>query len=195
MQGRRQRHHGVEADVVLAAKGAGVRERGGGDELRQSGPGIEFVSELGQEFVRGCLLHEPHQRLERAEVEWVGRVGGERRGKAKLAGHAAAEGGHEHAAADTSQEFTAGLGGIPLVLDGSRRWGHNILVVLMRGGVKWLACSGSAVPPALCQGIAGAAIWPGDQPGRWSCRSSGIAQGRGVGRGRRGGVGTGKLFG
>ena len=37
MQRGRQRHHGVEADVILAAEGPGIRERGCRDETPEIG--------------------------------------------------------------------------------------------------------------------------------------------------------------
>ena len=195
MQGRRQRHHRVKADVVFAAKGARVREGAGGDELSQIGAGFEFVSERGQEFVRGGFLHEPHERFERAEVEGVGRVGGESRSEAKFARHAATDGGNQHAAADVSQELAAGFGGIHVVPEARRLWDHDILIVLIRNGVKCALRSCARPAAGVAPQNRGHRYLAGGSARALVAGAAGSGQSRGFGCGCRGGVGAGQFFG
>ena len=148
----------MKSDIVFTAKCAGVREGGGGYELTQISAGFEFVGEAGHEFVRGGFLHEPHERFERTEVEGVGRVGGESRSEAKFARHAATNGGNQHAAANVSQEFTASLGGNYVVPAGIRLWDHDILIVLIRNGVKCASVPVLSLPLMLGNRIAGTVI-------------------------------------
>ena len=70
---------------------------------------MEPLGQSGQEFVRRRLLHETNQRLERAEVQGIRRVDGKGGSQAEFGGHAVADGGNEHPAADIGEEFTASI--------------------------------------------------------------------------------------
>jgi hypothetical protein len=80
----------------------------------------------------------------------VGRVSGESRSEAKFARHAATDGGDQHTAANVSQEFAASLGGNYFVPAGRRLWDHDILIVLIRNGVKCASVPVLSPPLALC---------------------------------------------
>ena len=69
---RREGHHRVKADVIFAAKSAGVSKRARSDESPKLRPGFEPGSERRQQFVDGRFLHQADERFERAEVERVG---------------------------------------------------------------------------------------------------------------------------
>ena len=101
-------HHSMEADVVFAAKGAGVGQSGGGDERAQLGAAVEFFGECGEEFVDWSFLHQRHQRFERAEGESIFRFSAERFREAQVGGHGRADGGDQDAAADIRKKLATG---------------------------------------------------------------------------------------
>lgn len=71
----RKRHQSVEADIILAAKSAGVGECASGRELPQLGAGFDFLGEQWPQFGGGRFLHQAHERFESAEVQRLVRLG------------------------------------------------------------------------------------------------------------------------
>src|SRR5437879_4677136 len=64
-------HHGVETDIILAAKGASIGESRGCDKFAKFIAAFKFVSQARQELVHWCFLHETDKRFERAEIERI----------------------------------------------------------------------------------------------------------------------------
>ena len=105
VQRRRQGHHGVEADVVLAAKSARVGQRRGGGQSSQIRARTQLLHQRWQQPVDGRLLHQAHQRLQRAESQFVSGLLSQGGRQSQFAGHLIAHGGDQHASTDFSQKF------------------------------------------------------------------------------------------
>jgi hypothetical protein len=101
---RRERHHRVEADVVLAAERARVRERARGDEVAQARAGLQLGDERAHELVGGRVGHEPDERLERTERQRFGLLHRVRRRHRQLRRHGEPEARRDHSASDLDQE-------------------------------------------------------------------------------------------
>ena len=77
--------------------------------LAQPGARFKFGGERGQEFVHRRLLHQSHERFERAEVQGFDRISGKAAGETEFGRQAVADAGNQHAATDICQEFTASI--------------------------------------------------------------------------------------
>ena len=85
---RRECHHGVEPNIILASKRTGVGEGCGGGELAQVGAGLNPGSQQGKQAFGWRLLHEADERFERAEVERNRGLPGEGGGNSQIGGQA-----------------------------------------------------------------------------------------------------------
>src|SRR5262249_26767545 len=99
-----------------ALKAAGISERETcvgqrrrRDELLQFRAAAQLLDEARRQLVRGCLLHERDERLQRAEGELLRHIEGAGRSEAKIEGQLRADAGDQHASAHFRQEFTTRL--------------------------------------------------------------------------------------
>ena len=103
-EGRRQGHHRVEADVILAAKRACVGQGGRGHNLLEVRALLYLVHDDRQQLGGRCFLHQANERLQLAEIQGGGLLGGKSRVDAQVAGQGRADAGHQHALADRPPE-------------------------------------------------------------------------------------------
>ena len=104
---RHQRHDRVVAIVILAAEPSGVGQSAGRHQLAEIGAGLHPFEDGRQKPIRGCLLHQGHQRLHRTERQAFGVSGGQGgRGQAQVLGDRRAHAGDQHAPAHVRQKLT-----------------------------------------------------------------------------------------
>ncbi len=94
--GRADRHHGVKADVILAAKGPDVRKRRGLHELFEFRAGFQVVDQGRNQFSWFGILEKSNERFEFAEAEFLGRFAGPGRRQPQVGGETGADAGHDH---------------------------------------------------------------------------------------------------
>ncbi len=103
---RRQRHHGVEADVILAAESTHVGQGRGRDQVLEVGSLLPALSEDGQQFAGRRFLEQFDHRLQFAEGEFVGTFFGLERAETHIQGQVCSNASRQHALADVGQKLT-----------------------------------------------------------------------------------------
>jgi hypothetical protein len=103
----RKGHHRVKADVIFAAKSAGVGQGARSDETPKLGARFHFLSQRGQQFIHWRFLQETNERFKRTELESVRGIGSKCRRKPEFVGSSVADGSYKHSTANISKELTA----------------------------------------------------------------------------------------
>jgi hypothetical protein len=105
--GRNERHHRVVALVILASKGPGICQGGGGDQAAEVCSRLHLLDDRGKQLVNRGVLHQSDQRLDRPEGQPAGRVVRQRAGgQPQILGHDLPHAGEQHAPAHIREELT-----------------------------------------------------------------------------------------
>jgi hypothetical protein len=105
---RQHGHRRVEADVILAAEGLGIRQGPGRNELLEIGLAlVQLLNQDRLEFFRRRALHQIDQAVISAELEGSRLVLAEGPSQPQVGGQRRPQTGHKHSAANRFQEFAA----------------------------------------------------------------------------------------
>ena len=98
----------MKPDVILAAKLAGVGQRGGGHQRGQIAlAGLQAVDEQRLELVDGRLFHQRDQRFQLSERKRPGSLLGPSRRESQIRGHGATDTGQQHSPTDVREKTSA----------------------------------------------------------------------------------------
>lgn len=96
VEGRRQRHERMEADVIMSAKRSGVGQCSRRNERAQVGPILQLLDKNRHELVGRRFLHQHDQRLEPAELKHCRRLAAPNRRETQVVRQHGSDAGDQH---------------------------------------------------------------------------------------------------